>query len=139
MENKFTILIADRNPHVRSFLQRELEDEGYRIKLVENSREVLKWVYRQKAVDLIILDPDLPDAEESSLLQKLENRIPSIPVVVHTFLADYANMPAVFNFAAYVEKSGNSIDSIKQVVFDILQRSDQGQTQIVNDKDIHPR
>ena len=30
-----TILIADRNPHVRSFLQREMGREGYRVRLAE--------------------------------------------------------------------------------------------------------
>jgi DNA-binding NtrC family response regulator len=113
-------------------------DQGYRIRLAENSKEVLKWAYRHKAIDLIILDPDLPDADELSLLEKLEDRIPSLPVIVHTFLADYANMPTVFNFAAFVEKSGNSIEYLKRVVFDILQGLDQAHTQIAKDRDIYP-
>ena len=28
MENEYVILVADRNPRIRTFLQRELESEG---------------------------------------------------------------------------------------------------------------
>lgn len=46
-ENKFTILIADRNSNVREFLKREMMTEGYRVRLAKDSREVLKWAFSQ--------------------------------------------------------------------------------------------
>lgn len=122
MEKAFEILIADRNPHVREFLRREMAAEGYRIQLAENARQVIQWVYHHESLDLLILDPDLPDAEDLRLLEKLHNRIPYLPVVIHTFLADYA--PNVLNASALVEKRGNSIEHLKQVVFDMLKQSE---------------
>ena len=120
MKEKFTILIADRNPHVRDFLMREMRKEGYSIRVAKNGREVLKWAYDPDLVDLLILDPDLPDAGEIEIMEKLNNRVPSLPVVVHSFLSDYNNHLDTFNAAAYVEKEGGSIDRLKEVVSELF-------------------
>ena len=79
MKKEYKILIADRNSHVREFLKREMLAEGYIVQLAENGREVLKWTYSREPIDLLILDPDLPDAEESLLLKKAQakNSLPS--------------------------------------------------------------
>ena len=45
MKKEYTILIADRNPNVRGLLKRELENEGYLVKMAKNAREVLDWAY----------------------------------------------------------------------------------------------
>jgi len=119
---EFHILIADRNPNVRVFLKREMVTEGYRIRLAENGREVLKWSYHQAPLDLLILDPDLPDADVSALLQKLADRIPALPVVVHAFASEFNGVAAVLTDATFVEKKGNSVERLKQVVFDLLNR-----------------
>jgi DNA-binding NtrC family response regulator len=118
-----TILIADRNPNVREFLRREMTAAGYRVRLAKNGREVLRWIYHYEPLDLVILDLDLPDANDAPLLEKLNDRIPSLPVVVHTFSADYdasigSSLPVVF-----VEKEGNSIENLKTVVADMLVKS----------------
>ncbi len=90
MEKDFTILIADRNSHVRTFLQREMTAAGYRTRLAENAREVLKWAFQSEPLDLIILDPDLPDADEAHMLEHLLDRIPRLPVVCIPILQNMA-------------------------------------------------
>ncbi|MBU1398308.1 MAG: response regulator, partial [Proteobacteria bacterium] len=62
LKKMIKILIADRNSNVREFLRREMMAEGYSVELAENGREVLKWAYHREPADLLILDPDLPDA-----------------------------------------------------------------------------
>ena len=123
MEKDFTILIADRNRHVREFLKREMSAAGYRVRLAKNGREVLEQVYHHEPLDLLILDLDLPDAGEVAILESIEDRIPTLPVVVHSFLSDYANHPAVLSTAVFVEKKGSSIDPLKRVVFEVLNKS----------------
>ena len=123
MEKEFTILIADRNRHVRELLKREMRAEGYRVRLAKNGREVLDQVYQYEPLDLLILDLDLPDAGEVAVLERIEDRIPSLPVVVHTFLSDYANNRGVLGAAVFVEKKGSSIESLKRVVFEVLHNS----------------
>jgi len=122
---QFTILISDRNRNVREFLKREMMAEGYRVHLAKSGREVLKWAYKQEFIDLVILDLDLPDTSEIAILEKLENRIPTLPVIIHAFLSDYENPPAVLNAAALVEKEGNSVERLKNVVSEILGKSNE--------------
>ena len=83
-----TILIADRNSHVRMFLMRELLAEGYRVQLAATAENVLNIVYTQRPIDLLILDPELPDIEADVLLEKLCDRIPVLPVVLHIHRRD---------------------------------------------------
>lgn len=119
----FTILIADRNPNVREFLKREMTAEGYRVRLAKNGREVLRWIYHYEPLDLVILDPDLPDASDAPLLEKLNDRIPSLPVVVHTFSTDYHASKDDSLPVTFVEKEGNSIEDLKRIVADMLLKS----------------
>ena len=123
MQEPFTILIADRNPHVRRFLKREMMEEGYHVRLARTAREVLEFVFDHEPLDLLILDLDLPDASELDILRKLQQRFPVLPVVVHTFLSEYVNHSFVLSSSAFVEKEGSNIDRLKTVVREILQKS----------------
>jgi len=85
VKTNFTLLIADRNPNVRTFLQREMPAAGYRTLLAENAREVIKLAFQGDTLDMIILDPDLPDADVTHTLEHLMDRIPVLPIVVRTY------------------------------------------------------
>jgi len=122
MTTKFTILIADRNPHVREFLRREMAEEGYLVRLAESGREVLRWSYCPEPLDLLILDPELPDVESAALFAQLANRIPALPMVIHSFACNEELAKEVYGEVAFVEKRGNSIDHLKTVVGEILAR-----------------
>ena len=124
MEKKFTILIADRNLHVRNLLKREMVAEGYRVRLAESGRDVLKWSYDYSPPDLLILDPDLPDIDESALFARLADRIPTLPMVIHTLLSDYTTSKRISGIVAFVEKSGSSMENLKQVVADFRNKAD---------------
>jgi DNA-binding NtrC family response regulator len=117
---KATILITERNPHVREFLKREIAAEGYDVRLAENGREMLKCVYRKEPIDLLILDPDLPDPDVSYILMELQDRVPRIPVIFHTFPPDFTQYSSIMQDAVFVEKKGNSILELKQMVEALL-------------------
>ena len=119
----FNILIADRNPHVREFLKREMSAEGYRVRLAENGREVLKRSYDPEPMDLLILDPDLPDVDATDLITRLADRIPTLPMVIHTFISDYHCPPVSAGEIAFVEKRGSSIENLKQIMERLLARA----------------
>ncbi|MCD6223991.1 MAG: hypothetical protein J7K32_00460, partial [Deltaproteobacteria bacterium] len=59
---------------------------------------------------------------ELRIPEKLQDRIPTLPVVVHGFFSDYADHPDVFNKTSvfFVEKKGNSVERLKQLVSDLL-------------------
>jgi len=120
VQKVFTIVIADRNPHVRGFLQREMSREGYRIRLAENAPDLLQWAFNHEPVDLIILDPDLPDAVDSHLLEALQDRMPPVPVVIHTH---YPNgLPEEGAKFIPVEKGGSSVERLKQIAENLLRK-----------------
>lgn len=120
--NQFTILVADRNPHVRTFLGRELAAEGYRVLTAGDGRELLSMLSVNDLPDLLVLDLEIPDVSGLQILMQLQDREPLLPVVVHTFRTEYADHPAVKKAAAFVEKTGNHIDSFKAVIRGVLQR-----------------
>ncbi|MEE4112575.1 MAG: response regulator, partial [Desulfobacteraceae bacterium] len=76
------ILIADRNPHIRGFLRRELEASGYNVSLVKNGKELLNLIYSRIRIDLLVLDPDFPGVESIEMARKIVSRIPQLPVVL---------------------------------------------------------
>ncbi len=120
MEKDFTILIADRNPHVRTFLQREMTAAGYGTRLAENARQVLKLTFQGEPLDMIILDPDMPDADETHMLEHLLDRIPMLPVVMHTYPSEYGSGLKDKKDVVFVEKGGGSIERLKRVVYENL-------------------
>ncbi len=131
MDRQYTILVADRNSRVRGFLQRELMAEGYHVQLAEDGKQVLKKVYHSDPLDLIILDPDLPDSDENVLLKGLRNRIPSLPLIVHALQSEgdaYGFLP---KDAVFVEKGGRSVEHLKLVVAEILHKKFKSKTESV--------
>ncbi len=122
MDRQYTILVADRNSRVRGFLQRELMAEGYHVQLAEDGKQVLKKVYHSDPLDLLILDPDLPDSDENVLLKRLRNRIPSLPVIVHALQQEGDAYEFLPNDAVFVEKGGKSVEHLKLVVAEILHK-----------------
>jgi response regulator RpfG family c-di-GMP phosphodiesterase len=116
VQQKPTILIVDRNPNIREYLKRELGCEGYHIQQAENCRILLQMINDNPKLDLIIIDPDLPDVEEKLLLRKLQSMQPRTQVVIHTLIADYLAHCSVRLKTVFVEKDGNSIERLKHVV-----------------------
>jgi len=119
MERKFTILIADRNRRVRQFLMREFTAEGYGVLLAEDKEALLRIVQRDDTLDLLILDDELLVPEESRIVELLRNRIPHIPLIVHTFSTECVEQGLAREATALVEKKGN-IGGLKDSVDRVL-------------------
>jgi DNA-binding NtrC family response regulator len=116
----FTILISDRNKNVREYLRRELETEGYHVQLAISCQDVLRKIYQNEFIDLIIIDPDLFKEDEAGLFEKIGNRVPALPVILHTFSSDYHDKSNALHGVYFVEKNGNSIENLKKVVSELL-------------------
>ena len=120
---KINLLIVDRNPHIRNFLKRELQTEGYHVRLARNAREVLNIIYSLEPIDLIIVDLDLPGANELNLLKCLEDRIPPLPFIIHSDLFYYSESTSHISKATFVPKQGSSSETLKDVVWNLLKKS----------------
>jgi DNA-binding NtrC family response regulator len=123
--HRYRLLIADRNPRIRDFLKREFTLVGYEVRLAENSEQVLSIVLEAPLPDLLIIDPDFPDADSSTLLKILQDRVPRLPVVLHTLDADLKSAQLPWNRVQWVEKNGSSVEKLKQTVAGNLSASRQ--------------
>jgi len=54
-----TILVVDDDEAIRTLLQEELEEEGYKVLIATNARDALKMVAAEP-LDLVILDIRMP-------------------------------------------------------------------------------
>jgi DNA-binding NtrC family response regulator len=118
-----TILIADRNSHVRMFLMRELLAEGYRVKVAANGANTFKMAALPGNIDLLILDPDLPGLESVSSLVALLTQNPALRIILHThrLSEDEVFRPMEGKGFIIIEKAGNSVEQIKAVVKKLLE------------------
>jgi CheY-like chemotaxis protein len=116
----FKILIADRNRHVREFLRREFREAGYRVQAAKDGREILLMIDVSEPPDLLILDLEIPLVDGLEILDLLHGRMPPLPVVVHAFLSEHVNQPALEKASALVEKKGDP-DCLKRAVREVLQ------------------
>ena len=97
--------------------------EGYRVLQAKDHREVLKRAFSRTSLDLLIFDLDLPDAGEIEIFEKLSERIPQLPMVLHSFRTDRVKVQEAAIPAVFVEKTGNSVERLKKVIWEMLNRT----------------
>ncbi|MBS3758999.1 MAG: response regulator [Desulfobacterales bacterium] len=119
MKNAFTLLVADSNPYVRSFLQRELAGEGYQVRVAGTSKEIFNCFRSGCPPDLLVMDLDMPVKIGLEVLRRLYNLVPRIPVVVYTHHMEYDHHADAQGVDIFIEKNGNPIP-LKNAIADVL-------------------
>ncbi|MCA9474175.1 MAG: response regulator [Nitrospira sp.] len=77
------ILVVDDNVAIRDYLKIRLEYSGHSVDLAENGREGLVMLAKAD-YDLVLLDYMMPGITGLTVLQHMQERYPSIPVVMLT-------------------------------------------------------
>jgi CheY-like chemotaxis protein len=77
------ILVVDDNVTIRDYLKIRLEYSGHTVDLAENGREGLVML-GQADYDLVLLDYMMPGITGLTVLRHMQERYPSIPVVMLT-------------------------------------------------------
>jgi two-component system KDP operon response regulator KdpE len=75
-----TVLIIDDEVQMRRLLRRTLEQEGYKVSLVESGREGLAHAGTDRP-DVVVLDLGLPDMDGLEVLKELRSRS-SVPILI---------------------------------------------------------
>jgi excisionase family DNA binding protein len=81
------VLVVDDDPRVREFVRINLELEGYSVREAERAEEALA-VIEDQAPDLVLLDVVMPGTDGWELLQRMQERHGSIPVIMFSGKVD---------------------------------------------------
>lgn len=79
---KERVLLVDGNDYHRLIFSEELMDAGYDVIAVATGEDAQNHVQRN-GIDLVLIDPYLPDMEPLDVLRKIKLRKPMLPVIVY--------------------------------------------------------
>ncbi|MEJ2639618.1 MAG: hypothetical protein P8010_08600 [Desulfosarcinaceae bacterium] len=120
MSKKDRILIAERNPHIRGYLTRELSAAGYDALPVKTLAELHHWVVSNEPMDLLVLDPNLPEDGLTHNLDTLLAQIRMIPVILHCLPDDCPIHLLQRDRSILIEKTGTSVPALKAGIQSLL-------------------
>ena len=113
-----TILVVDDDEAIRTLLQEELEDEGYKVLIATNARDALKMV-ASEALDLVVLDIRMPGMDGLEALPRILGLKEGLPVIMNTAYSQYQDSFMSWAADAYIVKSSDLTelkDKIKELV-----------------------
>ncbi len=104
MSDQPSVWIVDDDASIRWVLEKALSNAGWRITLFDNASDVLRQVQSDNP-DIIITDIRMPGTDGLELLRYLNDRRPSLPVIVMTAHPDLkdalsAYRPVAFEYLA---------------------------------------
>lgn len=99
MKNR-TILIVEDEQIQREVLQDLLEEENYIVYAAENVKDGIELV-RQKTIDAIVTDYNLPDKTGIELLDNVKEINPNIPVIIITAFGSIDDAVSAIKKGAY--------------------------------------
>ena len=120
MKKPYSLLVVDSNPFIRRLITRELGGCGYQVSDAANMTEIRDRLESAEPVDLIIVDPDLPDSDEAKSITHIHATRPDLPIVIHAYGSEGLPTGEQSQVIAIVRKCGSSIEDIKKMVGQIL-------------------
>jgi CheY-like chemotaxis protein len=111
-----TIVVIDRNPHIRRLVQRELVSEGYTVYAPESELELMDLFKSGPHMDLMIIDPVVLDNRFCQVSKQICQCFPDIPVIVHSLPADKDEPLPFKSILGRIEKNWDSIGELKRVM-----------------------
>ena len=115
-----TILVVDDDEAIRTLLQEELEDEGYKVLIATNARDALKMVAAE-ALDLVILDIRMPGMDGLEALPRILGIKEGLPVIMNTAYTQYQDSFMSWAADAYVVKSSD-LTELKQKIKELVNK-----------------
>jgi DNA-binding NtrC family response regulator len=123
LQNNHVLLIADPKKNVREFLKREMHQNGYRVLTAKTGKEIMAVLKNDPSIELLIIDPNLPDVTDWSIFTLIENHTPRLPVIIHTYIQDYAEHVLTHGSVHFIEKRGNSVSSLRKIIEKVLRET----------------
>jgi len=99
------LLVVDDDLNIQRLYKEELEEEGYEVVIATTGKEALE-IFGKEKFDIVTLDILMPDIDGISLLRKMKEQRPNIPIIMSTAY-DYRDDFAVWVSEAYIVKSSD--------------------------------
>ena len=115
-----TILVVDDDEAIRTLLQEELEEEGYKVLIATNARDALKMVAAEP-LDLVILDIRMPGMDGLEALPRILGIKEGLPVIMNTAYSQYQDSFMSWAADAYIVKSSD-LTELKDKIRELVNR-----------------
>ncbi len=113
------LLVVDDDVHIQKLYKEELEEEGYEVIIAGTGKEALE-LFEKENPDIVTLDILMPDIDGISLLRKMKEQKPNIPIIMSTAY-DYRDDFAVWASEAYIVKSSD-LTELKKTIKNLIDR-----------------
>jgi len=113
------LLVVDDDANIQRLYKEELEEEGYEVVIAGTGKEALS-LFEQEDPDIITLDILMPDIDGISLLRKMKEKRPDIPIIMSTAY-DYRDDFAVWASEAYIVKSSD-LEELKNTIKKLINK-----------------
>lgn len=111
------LLIVDDDTNIQRLYKEELEEEGYDVTVATTGMNALE-LFQKEDFDIVTLDILMPDIDGISLLRKMKEQKPDIPIIMSTAY-DYRDDFAVWASEAYIVKSSD-LGELKSTIKKLL-------------------
>ena len=113
------LLIVDDDANIQRLYKEELEEEGYDIVIASTGKDALE-MFEKENPDIVTLDILMPDIDGISLLRKMKEKRPDIPIIMSTAY-DYRDDFAVWASEAYIVKSSD-LGELKKTIKKLISK-----------------
>lgn len=113
------VMVVDDDAHILRLYKEELEDEGYDVVVAGTGKEAME-LFEKEQPDLVTLDILMPDIDGISLLRRMKELKPRLPIIMSTAY-DYRDDFAVWASEAYLVKSAD-LTELKSMVKKLLSK-----------------
>jgi DNA-binding response OmpR family regulator len=113
------VMIVDDDPHILELYKVELLEEGYEIVTASTGKEAME-VFENENPDLVTLDILMPDIDGITLLRKMKELKPRMPIIMSTAY-DYRDDFAVWASEAYLVKSSD-LSEMKSMIRKLINK-----------------
>lgn len=103
-EIRGNVLVIDDEPNVRWFVARILYPRGYDILTAANGMEGLKKIQTEKKIDLLVMDPSMPEMGGLEVLKAARKTNPALPIIVVSADASKKDECLLLGVEAFIQK-----------------------------------
>jgi len=113
------LLVVDDDINIQRLYKEELEEEGYDVIVAGTGKDALE-LFKKEEPDIVTLDILMPDIDGISLLRKMKEINPKVPIIMSTAY-DYRDDFAVWASEAYLVKSSD-LGELKKTIKELIDR-----------------